>query len=129
MVRHFEEAPPILNLFEPALPTKRELLARLRRDNPDLTVLWLPPVVLVPLSWFAIALQKAIRPRTPAIDVAKIFARLRYDTSLIAGLAPAIRAYTQRTATREWESVLTSVRDPGDITSPASRDRQLAEAR
>lgn len=91
MVRHFEAAPSVLNLFEPQLPTKRELLARLRRANPDLTVVWLPPAILLPLSWLAIAIQKILRPRSPAISVAKIFARLRYDTSRIRGLAPAIR--------------------------------------
>src|SRR4029077_17968241 len=59
-MRHFDEAPRVLNLFEPNLPTKRELLARLRRTNPDLSVVWLPPVILLPLSWFAIALQKLV---------------------------------------------------------------------
>jgi hypothetical protein len=81
-----------LNLFEPELPTKRELLGRLRRMNPDLTVVWLYPIVLVPLSWFAFGLQKVLRPRSPALSIAKMFARLQYDTSRISGLAPAIRA-------------------------------------
>jgi predicted dehydrogenase/nucleoside-diphosphate-sugar epimerase len=92
IVRHFEEAPPVLNLFEPELPTKRELLARLRSTNPDLTVVWLYPAVLIPLSWVAFGLQKMLRPRKPALSVAKMFARLRYDTSSIRALAPAIRS-------------------------------------
>jgi predicted dehydrogenase/nucleoside-diphosphate-sugar epimerase len=96
IVRHFEEAPAVLNLFEPELPTKRELLARLRLINPDLTVVWLPPVILLPLSWFAIGLQKVLRPRSPAINIARIFARLRYDTSRISALAPAIKAEASR---------------------------------
>jgi len=128
IVRHFEEAPPLLNLFEPELPTKRELLVRLRRANPDLTVVWLPPVVLLPLSWFAIALQKVIRPRSHAINVAKIFARLRYDTSCIAGLAPAVRTETLRTPISEPESMLTAMRDPEAIAVLASPARQLAQA-
>jgi predicted dehydrogenase/nucleoside-diphosphate-sugar epimerase len=126
MVRHFEEAPLVLNLFEPELPTKRELLVRLRRGNPDLTVVWLPPVILLPLSWFAIAIQKVLRPRSPALNVAKIFARLRYDTSRIAGLAPAIRADALRTQSSEPEPTLAAAREPevfGVLTSPA---RQLA---
>jgi nucleoside-diphosphate-sugar epimerase len=90
MVKHFAEAPALLNLFEPQLPTKRELLARLRRSNPDLRVVWLPPLILLPLSWLAIAIQKVLRPRAPAINVAKIFARLNYDTSRIAALASTI---------------------------------------
>jgi hypothetical protein len=92
MVRNFEVAPRVINLFEPVLPTKRELIAHLRRANPDLTVVWLVPVVLHPLSWFALALQKLLRPGKPAMNIAKMFARLRYDTSLSAGLASAITA-------------------------------------
>jgi len=126
MVRHFDEAPLVLNLFEPELPTRRELLARLRRTNPDLTVVWLPPAILLPLSWFAIALQKVVRPRSPAINVAKIFARLRYDTSRIAGLAPAIRADVLRTPSSEQELVLTVVREPEDFAVRVSPARQLA---
>src|SRR5258706_13387917 len=91
MFRHLEPAQPVLTLSEPELPTRRELLARLRRANPDLTVVWLPPAILLPLSWLAIAIQKILRPRSPAISVAKIFARLRYDTSRVRGLAPAIK--------------------------------------
>ncbi len=96
MVKHFDQAPQILNLFEPELPTKRALLKRLRHTNPDLTVVWLPPAAFLPLSWFAIALQKMLRPRSPAVNVAKIFSRLRYDTSRIAALAPLIEAEAAR---------------------------------
>jgi nucleoside-diphosphate-sugar epimerase len=126
MVRHFEEAPRVLNLFEPELPSKRELLVRLRRANPDLTVVWLPPVILVPLSWFAIALQKVLRPQSPALNVAKIFASLRYDTSRIAGLAPAIRANTLRTQSSEPELTLAVAREPEVFASPEFPARQLA---
>jgi predicted dehydrogenase/nucleoside-diphosphate-sugar epimerase len=80
MTDHWDEAESPLNLLDPALPSKRALLARLREANPDLTVLWLPTVVLVPLSWLAIALQKALRPGKPAINVAKVFAAQDYDT-------------------------------------------------
>lgn len=126
IVRHFDEAPPVLNLFEPELPTKRELLVRLRRANPDLTFVWLLPVILLPLSWVAIALQKAMRPRSPAINVAKIFARLRYDTSSVARLAPAIRADALRTPSTEPELMLTAVRDSEPFAAVPSPTRQLA---
>jgi nucleoside-diphosphate-sugar epimerase len=86
---HFDEAPAVLNLLDPELPTKRELLRQLRRNNPDLSVVWLPTPVLVPLSWLAIALQKALRPGKPAINVARVFAVQRYDTSGIAALPVA----------------------------------------
>ena len=112
IVRHFERAPIVLNLFEPELPTKRELLAELRRMNPDLTVVWLYPIILLPLSWFAFGLQKVLRPRSPALSIAKMFARLRYDTSAIRSLAPAIRAEFARPA----KSV--------EIAPPISPDRE-----
>jgi len=115
MVRHFDDAPAILNLFDPKLPTRRDLLQRLHRTNPDLTVVWLPPIVLVPLSWFAIAIQKILRPRQPAINVAKIFARLRYDTSRIAALAPAIRAEVQQSIPSRAHVPPASVADHRDL--------------
>lgn len=96
MARNFDAAPRVVNLFEPTLPTKRELIAQLRRANPDLTVVWLFPAVLYPLSWFALALQKLLRPGKPAMNIAKMFARLQYDTSLSAGLASAIKADKSR---------------------------------
>jgi predicted dehydrogenase/nucleoside-diphosphate-sugar epimerase len=92
MVRHWDEAPGVLNLYDPELPTKRDLLARLKATNPDISVVWLWPPVLHPLSWFAILLQKVLRPSRPAINVAKVFSVPRYDTSRIAALAPRVRA-------------------------------------
>ena len=53
----------------------------------DVTVIWLPTVVLVPLSWLATVLQKVLRPGKPAINVAKVFSVLPYDPSAIAMLA------------------------------------------
>jgi len=88
MTDAWDEVPTPLNLLDPISPTKRELLDRLRQANPDLTVVWLPEVVLVPLSWLATVVQKAVRPGKPAIDVAKVFSVLAYDTSGIARLAP-----------------------------------------
>jgi len=60
-------------------------------------VVWLPTIVLVPLSWTAIVLQKILRPGKPALNVAKTFARQRYDYSLIARLAAQIDAATPAT--------------------------------
>lgn len=126
MVRHFSEVPPFLNLFEPELPTKRELLVRLRHSNPDLTIVWLLPAVLHPLSWFALALQKVMRPRSAAISVAKIFARLRYDTSGIAKLAPAIRTDGSRPQITDPELKIPAVREPEPFAPLSSPARHLA---
>ncbi len=94
MVDHFAEAPAVVNVLDPVLPTKRDLVRRLRKANPGISVVWLPTVVLLPLSWFALLLQKVLRPGKPAINVAKIFAKQKYDTTRIAGLAKAIDATT-----------------------------------
>jgi predicted dehydrogenase/nucleoside-diphosphate-sugar epimerase len=126
MVRHFDEAPLVLNLFEPELPTKRELLARLRSTNPDLTVVWLSPAVLLPLSWVAFALQKMLRPHRPALNIAKMFARLRYDNSRIRTLAPRIKAKAASPVPSEEESVLTALPDGEDFAAPASAALQSA---
>jgi nucleoside-diphosphate-sugar epimerase len=89
---HWDEAPAQLNLLDPTLPSKRDLLTTLRRTNPDLKVIWLPTFVLVPLSWGAILLQKVFRPGRPAINVAKVFSVQAYDTSRSAALAARLDA-------------------------------------
>lgn len=92
MVDNFSAAPNTLNLLSPMLPTKRDLVNRLKDANPDLSVVWLPTIVLHPLSWFATMLQKALRPRKRAINVAKVFAAQRYSTVQIAELEPTIES-------------------------------------
>ena len=77
---HWDDLPSPLNLLDPELPTKRELVRTLRGQNPDLRVVWLPTLLLVPLSWAAIVLQKLLRPRRPAINAAKVFAHQAWDT-------------------------------------------------
>ena len=90
MTDAWDDVPSPLNLLDPVSPTKRELLNRLRQANPDLTVVWLPRMVLNPLSWLATLAQKVLRPGKPAIDVAKVFSVLPYDTSGIARFAPRV---------------------------------------
>ncbi|MBK6420787.1 MAG: Gfo/Idh/MocA family oxidoreductase [Gemmatimonadetes bacterium] len=93
MLDHPSEAPKVINILEPTLPSKRDLIAQLRRTNPDLTVLWLPFLILHPLSWTAILLQKVLRPGRPAMNVASVFSVDRWDntlsTRLAAQMAPA----------------------------------------
>ncbi len=98
MADQWEEAPDRINLLDPEPPAKRDLLRRLRADNPDLTVVWLPTLLLYPLSWLAIALQKALRPGRPAINVAKVFSAQEYDSRSSGELAA-------RLATRESSPV------------------------
>jgi len=84
LARHFERAPDELNLLQPELPTKRDLVARLKRRNQGLRVVWLPRLLLSPLSLLALGLQQVLRPGQPAVNVARVFAKSRYDTSLIS---------------------------------------------
>lgn len=87
MARNMESVPPAINLLNPEPPTKRQLLGRLVEGNPGLRTIWLPGFVLVPLSLMAVAAQKILRPRRPAINVARVFAVQPYDTSAISELA------------------------------------------
>ncbi len=90
LASHFVEAPSVLNILSPALPSKAELVGRLRRTNPDLRVVWLPRLVLYPLSWVAFVLQKVLHPRQPATNVAAVFAHRRYETTLIASISQSV---------------------------------------
>ena len=87
MVGNWADVPGRLNLLDPDSPTKRDLVARLRKDNPGLTVIWLPNLVLYPLSWFATFVQKMRRPRATAISLARVFGPQTVDTSRSRELA------------------------------------------
>jgi nucleoside-diphosphate-sugar epimerase len=86
MAANFGDAPAVVNVLDPVLPTKRDLVRRLKAANPGLMVVWLPTLLLVPMSWAATGLQKVLRPGRPAVNVAKIFAKQRYDTKQISVL-------------------------------------------
>lgn len=112
ILRHFDEAPGVLHLLEPRPPSKAQLVERLRESNPDLTVVWLPMIVLAPLSWLAIALQKLLRPKHPAVNIARVFAPLKYDTARIAALEPRIMEYIQGNNEDHLRSVSTAITSP-----------------
>ena len=94
LLDHPADAPAVVHLFDPAGPTKASLVERLRKTNPDLSVVWLPMVVVIPLSWTAILLQKLLRPGRPALNIAKTFARQHYDYAQIKRLEPMIEGNT-----------------------------------
>jgi hypothetical protein len=94
IVRHFDDAPRTMNVLSPTQPTKRDMLRRLRQSNPDLRVVWFPRAVLRPVSWTAIGAQKVLRPGSPPIDAAAVFAKQRFDTTTVERLAPRIMAET-----------------------------------
>jgi predicted dehydrogenase/nucleoside-diphosphate-sugar epimerase len=71
--------PDLMNLVPSDPPTRRELVQELRKTNPELSIVWLPRFALHPLSWVATALQKAVRPRQPAVRLAQAFRTVRYE--------------------------------------------------
>ncbi len=87
MLDHFDGMPSMLHLLQPELPTRREVLGRLRNDNPGIHTVWLSPPLLWPLSSAAVVAQKILRPTKPAMNLARVFASKRYDTARIAALA------------------------------------------
>src|SRR5690606_736013 len=89
-IGHFEKVPPVVNLVDAELPTRGELVDRLRPANPDLKVVWLPRPVLGTLSLVAVAAQKVLRPSKPAIHVARVFADQALDRSVIREIARRI---------------------------------------
>jgi predicted dehydrogenase/nucleoside-diphosphate-sugar epimerase len=89
-----DRAPRTLNVVDPGLPTKLQLVRHLRQANPGLRVVWLPRGILWPLSWAAVGLQKVFRPGSPAINVAEVFARRAYDPGAALRLWAEIRQGT-----------------------------------
>lgn len=87
MALEWTEGPATLNLLQPDLPTKKELVTRLRKAQPDTRIVWLPRWLLAPVSVAALLVQKLLRPKQPAINVARIFAKERYDTTAMRTLA------------------------------------------
>lgn len=106
-----DRAPRTLNVVDPELPTKRQLMSHLRQANPGLRVVWLPRGILWPLSWMAMGLQKVLRPGSPAINVASVFARRTYDPGA------ALRVWEEIGAVESVEEV---IHDAGEVAmSPA----------
>lgn len=81
-----DQAPAVVHLLDPELPSRRDLVTRLRQRNPDVRVFWLPRWTVRPLGLFATALQKMLRPGSKPVDVAAVFGNRRYDTARVSQL-------------------------------------------
>ncbi|MBE7414107.1 MAG: Gfo/Idh/MocA family oxidoreductase [Deltaproteobacteria bacterium] len=75
-------APKILNLVDPASPTREELLKRILDGRPGLRPLWIPYGLISAASLCARALMRIASPGKKPMDIASAFASERYDTSL-----------------------------------------------
>lgn len=105
MAMHVADAPAVINLLTPELPSRRELVVRLRRANPDISVVWLPRILVQLLSWFALPLQRLLRPGTPPIDIARAFSSQSYDTRRAAALTRAVNeSFSQGAEAQEPEA-------------------------
>jgi len=87
MAANFNDAPDVLNLLSPELPTRRELVERLKRSSAGVRSAWIPNAVLNPLSWTATGAQRVLKPKRQPMNLAKAFSSPAYDTGLAQGLA------------------------------------------
>jgi predicted dehydrogenase/nucleoside-diphosphate-sugar epimerase len=89
---HFEDAPPVVNLFDPALTTRGALLARLRELGWNGRVLWMP---ISAVSFGVIAASTLLslgRGRRPENVAAwSVLRPRRYDARVAAAVLEAAR--------------------------------------
>lgn len=74
------EVPDTMNLVPGEPPTRRAFVEKLRKRSPEVRVVWLPRLVLYPLSWGATLLQKILRPRRAALRLSEAFATIEYSS-------------------------------------------------
>lgn len=96
MADHFEESPETLHLLAPSLPTRKELVQRLRASNPGLTVLRIPRPLLLALSAFASGAQRVLRPGRQPVNVARVFGTPRYDTTAVGRVMTSMARSVER---------------------------------
>jgi hypothetical protein len=87
----FESSPPMVNLLEVPAPTRGALAEKLRANRPDLKFFFMPFFVLKGLSWFAIGLQKLLKPGRPALDLYSAFKSEKYDPAIAEKVISAAR--------------------------------------
>jgi predicted dehydrogenase/nucleoside-diphosphate-sugar epimerase len=83
-VQRPDTAPPMMNLVEAPPPTRGELAARVRADQPDLRFLWVPAWLLRALSPLLKLAQRMLMHTDKPIDVYSAFASEHYQTELAA---------------------------------------------
>jgi predicted dehydrogenase/nucleoside-diphosphate-sugar epimerase len=87
---HFDEAPPVLNLFDPGLSTRGAVLARLRASGHDGRMLWVPISVLaagLTVARTAFSLARGRRPERLAAW--SVLRPRRYDSRLASAVLEA----------------------------------------
>lgn len=94
-VQFFSDTPPILNLVESNIPSRRELVMRFKATRPGWRIFWIPHFFIKALSPVFNALQKILVPNRKPINFADIFASENYNNQLaarvISGIQPKYR--------------------------------------
>jgi hypothetical protein len=80
---HFDDADEVVHAIDPIPASRRDLVARVRQTMPGARVLWFPSPLLTLASWGAIAAQKLMRPRKPAVSVKAAFSAPRCETDRV----------------------------------------------
>jgi nucleoside-diphosphate-sugar epimerase len=102
---NFEAAPPVVNLLDPAVATRRDFVARLRADGWTGRIMWIPISVLalgVKSARTAISLGRGQWPA--ALAVWSILRPRRYDTRLAARTLSASDARARKVRLTELAS-------------------------
>jgi predicted dehydrogenase/nucleoside-diphosphate-sugar epimerase len=88
---HFDEAGAVVHAIDPIPATRRNLVARIRETTPGVRVMWFPVPLLALASWGALAAQKMLRPRKPAISLQAAFNSPRCKTERVRSVFDAMR--------------------------------------
>lgn len=78
----YGSAPSLVNLTEPDVPSRRDLVLKFLERRRDLKALYIPTFLIKILSFGFKVFQKLISPSRKALDVAAAFASERYNTDL-----------------------------------------------
>jgi nucleoside-diphosphate-sugar epimerase len=85
--------PTHVNLVDPASPTRRQLLKRVKASRPYLFILRVPGPLLTLLSGAATLVQKYVLRKDKVLDVASAFRAQRYDSTVAAGVLEDARRW------------------------------------
>lgn len=75
----FETAPDVLNLLEPEIPTREELLGLVLQKRLDLKALWIPLWIIRVASPALKLIQKVVFPSRKPLDIYAAFSSEKYD--------------------------------------------------
>jgi hypothetical protein len=115
---HFDQAPPVINLFDPAMTTRRELVAVMRRQG------WSGRIVWVPISAISLGIMTARTVLSAAhghlplrLAAWSILRPRRYDARVAATVLEAV----QGASLREKPTL-----EPGTNQDPGARNLEPA---